>query len=167
MFEKNADGSFVRGKEEEKKKKKKKESKKVERLFWTELPEFSHLSTYRPLSLRSSSSSSEDLPLRERVTRLATTATADDAKELKTLVRAAVLDFLARTLGFEAESLDPGGKGLGFYGLDSLSAAGCQYWCFKEFNISVTVTEIFAATSIDSFADFLCEKIIHTRDMTG
>ncbi|KAL8974550.1 MAG: hypothetical protein Q9197_001228, partial [Variospora fuerteventurae] len=129
MFEKNADGSFVRGKEEEKKKKKK-ESKKVERLFWTELPEFSHLSTYRPPS-HSSSSSSENLPLRERVAWLATTAAADDAKELKALVRAAVLDFLARTLGFEAESLDPGGKGLGFYGLDSLSAAGCQYWCFK------------------------------------
>ncbi|KAL8653407.1 MAG: hypothetical protein Q9210_002125, partial [Variospora velana] len=124
MFEKNADGSFVRLE-----KKKKESSKKRERLFWTELPEFSHLSTYRPPSLRSSSSSTENLPLKERVARLATTAAAD-ANKLKALIRAAVLGFLTTTLGFEPESLDPG-KGLGLYGLDSLSAAGCQYWCFK------------------------------------
>ncbi|KAL9011278.1 MAG: hypothetical protein Q9173_003869, partial [Seirophora scorigena] len=88
MFEKEADGrlffstSTLPAKKAEQ-----------QRLFWTELPEFSHLSSYRAPSCHSDSGE-HDLPLRDRLAHL-----TDDPKQLHEVVRAALLRFVATTLG--------------------------------------------------------------------
>ncbi|KAL9052823.1 MAG: hypothetical protein Q9206_004159, partial [Seirophora lacunosa] len=119
----------------------KKAEKQQHHLFWTHLPEFSHLSTYHRAP---SSSHHSDLPL---------THLSDDPQHLLPAIRAALQAFLATTLGFEP---DAGKAGLG---LDSLSAAECQYWCFQELHVSVTVAEIFSAESVDAFAGWLCGEV--------
>lgn len=126
----------------------KKAEKQQHHLFWTHLPEFSHLSTYH----RAPSTQPPDLPL---------THLSDDPQHLLPAVRAALQAFLATTLGFEP---DAGKAGLG---LDSLSAAECQYWCFQELHVSVTVAEIFSAESVDAFAGWLCGEVVRVAARGG
>ncbi len=59
------------------------------------------------------------------------------------MVLDAFLGFLARTLGFAAETFDEG-QGLGVYGLDSLSAVGVQYWGWRgACRIFIFVSSLF------------------------
>ncbi|KAI4123666.1 MAG: hypothetical protein LQ338_005156 [Usnochroma carphineum] len=150
MFEKEMDGSLIG-----------KGRRQGERLFWTELPEFSHLSTYRPPNR--GNGADKEPSLKERVKRV---ATRDAGKELRTIVREAVLGFLSTSLGFKYEAIDPG-KSLGMYGMDSLNAVGCQFWCFRELGAEVSVKEIFEAKSIEVFVKCLCKRIVTKMGKEG
>lgn len=112
MFEKEADGSLVG-------------RSRAERLFWTELPEFAHLSRYRLLAGHGGANG--DLPLKEKIE---VAAAGDDGQALRTLVQEAITNYLSSSLGFKHEAIDPA-QPMGTYGLDSLNAVGCQFWCFK------------------------------------
>ncbi|KAL8924113.1 MAG: hypothetical protein Q9208_004250 [Pyrenodesmia sp. 3 TL-2023] len=144
MFEKEADGSLlgqgrVNG----------------ERLFWTELPEFSHLSRYRGYR-----GEEKEIPLKERVE---SAAARGSEQALRTMVKEAVLGYLSRSLGFRYEAIDPT-QPMGSYGLDSLNAVGCQFWCFKEMAVDVSIKEIFEANSIENFVGIVCERVIARQE---
>ncbi|KAL8760555.1 MAG: hypothetical protein Q9184_003266 [Pyrenodesmia sp. 2 TL-2023] len=142
MFEREADGSLVgEGRV------------KGERLFWTELPEFSHLSRYR---LPIGHGEEKKVSLRERVDNA---AARGDGQALRTIVKEAILSFLSRSLGFEYDAMDPT-QAMGTYGLDSLNAVSCQFWCFKELAVDVSIKEIFEAKSIENFVGMICERVI-------
>ena len=103
-------------------------------LFWTELPEFSHLQAYLPPPSSSSyssspSSSSATLPLKIQIKHLLDKDKGDVAG-VRDVVREAFMGFLAQLSGFEKEGLDPG-RDVGTYGVDSLSGVGCQYWFWR------------------------------------
>ncbi len=90
-----------------------------DQLYWTEVPEFGHLSTYK-LST-TTDSSEKGKPLKERVN------AAASASAKKELVIEALLTFLSSLLGFPASTFSTTTP-LANYGLDSLSAVSCQYW---------------------------------------
>ena len=87
-------------------------------LYWTELPEFSHLQSHRTSG--TSGKGAGDLGLRESLGKVSDGEWAGMLSER-------FLGFLATLLGFAKESFD-GKARLGAYGLDSLSAVSCQYW---------------------------------------
>ncbi|KAI4136464.1 MAG: hypothetical protein L6R39_007772 [Caloplaca ligustica] len=150
MFEKEADGSLVG-----------KGRSRGERLFWTELPEFSHLSAYRPPPSRGAAD--KDVPLKERVGRV---VAKGDGQALKMMVEEGILGFLSTSLGFGRAAIDPG-RSMGTYGLDSLNAVNCQFWCFRELGVDVSIAEIFEAKSIESFAGMVSGRIEARMGMVG
>ena len=98
-------------------------------LFWTELPEFSHLQSYTSSSSSSSSSTAKELPLKIQVKEC---LDRGDAAAVKGIVREGFLGFLAGLSGFGREEMGREmGRGVGAYGVDSLSAVGCQYWFWR------------------------------------
>ena len=114
MFEKEQDGSIAgTGK----------------RIFWTELPEFRHLSWYRAQS-KGERDEGAAVGLKVRVGRMMGQDRGGMKEEVRALVQRAFLRFLSSTLGFEPEAFDLGNR-MGMYGLDSLGASGCQYWCWR------------------------------------
>lgn len=94
-----------------------------EPLFWAELPEFSHLQTYRSPDC-DEKERQKATSLQEQIRKLHDVK--DDAG-MKGVVMDAFLDFLAKLTGFEKGTIDPG-KSLGMYGVDSLSGVSTQYW---------------------------------------
>ncbi|KAL8893562.1 MAG: hypothetical protein Q9192_005145 [Flavoplaca navasiana] len=109
-------------------------------VYWRSCPEFSHLANYHPPSSLNNQQKQTDLPLKSKISAILAldkqdgkTSTGGEEvvrKEMGEVVREAFLGFLSRTLGFAAETFDEGQK-LGVYGLDSLSAVGVQYWCWR------------------------------------
>ncbi len=91
-------------------------------LYWTEVPEFGHLSTYR-LSITGRDSEKEK-SLKERV------EAAEGAEGKKEVVLDAFKTFLSTLLGFPASTFIESSP-LTQYGLDSLSAVSCQYWLHR------------------------------------
>lgn len=88
-------------------------------LYWTEVPEFGHLSTYRLSNI--SKGSEKERSLKEKI------EAAQGAERKKEAVRTAFTTFLSTLLGFPA-SMFVDSSPLAQYGLDSLSAVSCQYW---------------------------------------
>lgn len=107
-----------------------------EPLFWTELPEFSHLQSYLPPctpSSLTSSSRAKELPLK---TQIKLSLDRGDGAGVRDIVREGFMGFLAGLSGFKREDLDLR-RGVGVYGVDSLSGVGCQYWFWRgEFFLS-------------------------------
>ena len=91
-------------------------------LYWSELPEFSHLSTYT----RSETAGGhvKEKSLRELV------GAADAEGGKKETVMDAFTTFLSSLLGFNKSTFSETSK-LAMYGLDSLSAVSCQYWLHR------------------------------------
>ena len=95
-------------------------------LYWTELPEFSHLQSHRL-------SDAEDkldtkLSLCEQLRN-------SNGKDAHAVLLEAFLAFLAQLLGFNSGSFNPA-LALAMYGLDSLSAVSCQYWFYRGLLLS-------------------------------
>lgn len=90
-------------------------------LYWTELPEFSHLQSHRLSDAKEKID--EKLSLREQLQKC-------DKKNAHTVLLEAFLTFLTQLLGFSSESFNPA-LSLAMYGLDSLSAVSCQYWFYR------------------------------------
>lgn len=90
-------------------------------LYWTELPEFSHLQSHR----LSDATEKPDvkLSLREQLQE-------GNDKDAHAVLLEAFLAFLTQLLGFSSESFNPA-LSLAMYGLDSLSAVSCQYWFYR------------------------------------
>ncbi|KAL8822824.1 MAG: hypothetical protein Q9170_008384, partial [Blastenia crenularia] len=128
---------------------------KGERIFWTELPEFSHLSHYLPPL---PAGEDRETSVREKIERLLGRAGegGEEEEELYSLVVSAFSGFLAETLGYSADAF---GTQTGM-GMDSLNAAGCQYWCHRELGVTITVREIFEAESLEAFVKMICERIV-------
>ena len=91
-------------------------------LFWNELPEFAHLSTYGLSSTREGAG--KERSLRERI------EAAQDAEGKEEILTGAFKTFLSGLLGFPESTFSDTRK-LAMYGLDSLSAVSCQYWLFR------------------------------------
>lgn len=91
-------------------------------LYWTEVPEFSHLQSHRLSSAKGGKGDSQ-LSLRKRLQGLNKGGAHGIAME-------AFLAFLSQLLGFESSTFNPGSP-LAVYGLDSLSAVSCQYWFYR------------------------------------
>lgn len=90
-------------------------------LYWTELPEFSHLQSHRFGDAKERSD--EKLSLREQLR-------DSDKMDPRVVLLEAFLAFLSQLLGFSSESFNPA-VSLAMYGLDSLSAVSCQYWFYR------------------------------------
>ena len=91
-------------------------------LYWTEVPEFSHLQSHK-LSNTKGGKGDSKLGLRERIQGLNKGGAHGVAME-------AFLAFLSQLLGFGSSTFSPGSP-LAVYGLDSLSAVSCQYWFYR------------------------------------
>lgn len=91
-------------------------------LYWTEVPEFGHLSTYK-LS-NTGKGSEKEKTLREKV------KAAEGEEEKKQVVLEAFITFLSSLLGFPKSTFIESSP-LAQYGLDSLSAVSCQYWLHR------------------------------------
>ena len=87
-------------------------------LYWTELPEFSHLQSHRKSG--TSGKRAGDLGLKDSLRML-------NDEEWSKMLQERFIEFLSTLLGFAKENFD-GKARLGAYGLDSLSAVSCQYW---------------------------------------
>lgn len=89
-------------------------------LYWTELPEFGFLQSYRKTWNTDQDKGEKDLSLKDQV---------DALGELDARLRllGSFLSFLAGLLGYEVGVFDPTSP-LVTYGLDSLSGVSCQYW---------------------------------------
>lgn len=72
------------------------------------------------------------MPLKERVDSAAAWV---DGQALRTVVKEAILGFLSCLLGFQYEVSDPA-QPMETYGLYSLNAMRCQFWCFRGMSIS-------------------------------
>ncbi|KAL8902419.1 MAG: hypothetical protein Q9207_004740 [Kuettlingeria erythrocarpa] len=142
MFEKEVDGRLVGRKE---------------RVFWTELPEFSHLSRYRPPAGQAGVQA--EAPLKERVESI---AAMGGGHALRKLVQEAVLGYLSSSLGFQHSAINPT-QPLGSYGLDSLNAVSCQLWCFRELGVDASIKEIYEAKSIEAFVAMVCDRIVDRK----
>lgn len=122
-------------------------------LFWTELPEFSHLQTYAPPSQDGGYASKKDIILKKQVTELLAGdgggeggESASKREDVKNVVTDAFLGFLAQLSGFAAERIDVERGGLGMYGIDSLSGVGCQYWFHRgELTFSLVLSSFLPA----------------------
>ena len=90
-------------------------------LYWTELPEFSHLQAHRLSDAKEGHG--PKLSLREQLQNCC-------EKEAHAVLLEAFLAFLSQLLGFSSESFSPASS-LAMYGLDSLSAVSCQYWFYR------------------------------------
>ena len=120
-------------------------------LFWTDLPEFSHLQTYAPPSQDSGNASRQDnIALKEQVNKLLAGGDGNEGvskrEEVTKVVTDAFVGFLAQLSGFGKERIDTERGGVGMYGIDSLSGVGCQYWFYRG--------EFFVPFS--SFSPFTC-----------
>ena len=96
-------------------------------LYWTELPEFSHLQSHRKSSddARRQQGGGGDANLGLLCDGLA--RLLDDEGQAYALLQERFLAFLSTLLGFPSASFDVAAT-LWAYGLDSLSAVSCQYW---------------------------------------
>ncbi|KAL9022905.1 MAG: hypothetical protein Q9196_007478 [Gyalolechia fulgens] len=137
MFEKGADGVAMAVGQERMRKKKNREQ-----LFWPELPEFSHLTLWKGSG--HPAEKGKALPLREKLAFIFPSEEGDAEgsgleERLCSVVRPAFLAYLAETLGFDTgpAGLDvKAGMGMGAgMGMDSLSAVGGQYWCFRGLSL--------------------------------
>lgn len=90
-------------------------------LYWTELPEFSHLQSHRLSDAKEKVH--VELSLREQLRDC-------DKENAHSVLFQAFLAFLTQLLGFSSESFNPA-LSLAMYGLDSLSAVSCQYWFYR------------------------------------
>ncbi|KAI4174174.1 MAG: hypothetical protein LQ343_002509 [Gyalolechia ehrenbergii] len=150
---------------------------KKDRVFWTDLPEFGHLSRWqaRPTEPRKPSIKEKLAVItwgvddEEETSEGGASQQNNGRQQLHQLVRTAFLAFLAETLGFDSGdgSWGTGTGGRTGLGMDSLSAVGAQYWCCKELGVDVSVREILEAESIEAFVGGVCERIVAQKKAGG
>ncbi|KAL9115428.1 MAG: hypothetical protein Q9227_000749 [Pyrenula ochraceoflavens] len=159
MFERGPDGRLLQqmgGGTDDRGKKKKKESK-GERIYWTDLPEFSQLMEYHCEADGEDDDRGGKVGLKDRVR-----AIGEVGKKREVVVREAFVEFLASLLGFGREVFEAGqgqGKGMGEYGLDSLGGVSCQYWFWSELGVEISVPEVFAAGGVGELIEMAIERM--------
>ncbi|RDW69731.1 hypothetical protein BP6252_08751 [Coleophoma cylindrospora] len=119
-------------------------------LYWTELPEFGFLQSYKT-TWDVDDGHENEMTLKEKVATL-------DENRIRETVMDAFLSFLAGLLGFQTQIFDRQSP-LVVYGLDSLSAVSCQYWFHRELDAAVKVSEILGAASFLGLVGLVCERI--------
>ncbi|RDW80856.1 hypothetical protein BP5796_05554 [Coleophoma crateriformis] len=123
-------------------------------LYWTELPEFGFLQSYKK-TWDMDDGHGNEMTLKEKVATL-------DENQMRETVMNAFLSFLAGLLGFQTQIFDRQSP-LVVYGLDSLSAVSCQYWFHRELDAAVKVSEILGAASFLGLVGLVCERIKPTE----
>lgn len=98
---------------------------RTEPLFWTELPEFGHLQSYKVTDETTQSEShDQQIPIKEQLMHF---CKSRDTRGMRDLVLDAFLVFLSRSMGFAVDAFDPQ-QALAMYAVDSLTGVDCQYW---------------------------------------
>ncbi|WDK19629.1 KR domain-containing protein [Colletotrichum graminicola] len=131
-------------------------------LDWIHKPMFSNLRRIGETDSDTADDSKarKDSPVDE-VDRLAAIKVAPDLETATEIVRAGLVQKLAKSLSVSSDDMDVG-KPAYIIGVDSLIAVEVRYWFMKQLHVEVPVFEILKDRSITELCKHVASKALHT-----